>query len=30
VIVENGEITTVDLPALVEEHNQAAARLLND
>jgi 8-oxoguanine deaminase len=29
VIVKNGEISTVDLPVLVEEHNQAAARLLN-
>jgi cytosine/adenosine deaminase-related metal-dependent hydrolase len=28
-IVKNGELTTVDLPELIGQHNQAAARLLN-
>ena len=28
-IVKEGKLTTVELPGLVEEHNQAAARLLN-
>lgn len=27
-IVEQGHLTTVDLPALIQQHNQAAARLL--
>ncbi len=28
-IVKEGQLTTADVPVLVEEHNQAAARLLN-
>ena len=28
-VVKEGQLTTVELPALVEEHNKAAARLLN-
>ena len=28
-VVKEGQLTTVDLPVLVEEHNRAAARLLN-
>jgi cytosine/adenosine deaminase-related metal-dependent hydrolase len=28
-IVENGQLLTVDLPKLVEKHNQAARRLVN-
>jgi cytosine/adenosine deaminase-related metal-dependent hydrolase len=28
-IVENGHILTIDLPHLIEKHNQAAARLVN-
>jgi len=29
VIVEDGQLTTADLPVLIEEHNRAAKRLLN-
>ena len=29
-IVQNGNLTTADLPVLVEEHNQAAKRLLSE
>jgi cytosine/adenosine deaminase-related metal-dependent hydrolase len=29
VIVQEGQLTTADLPVLIEEHNQAAKRLLN-
>jgi cytosine/adenosine deaminase-related metal-dependent hydrolase len=28
-IVKEGQLTTADVPVLVEEHNQAATRLLN-
>lgn len=28
-VVKEGQLTTIELPALVEEHNRAAARLLN-
>ncbi|MEJ2448820.1 MAG: amidohydrolase family protein, partial [Anaerolineales bacterium] len=28
-IVKEGQLTTADLPVLIEEHNQAAKRLLN-
>ena len=29
-IVKGGQLVTVDLPSLVEEHNQAASRLLEN
>jgi hypothetical protein len=28
-IVQDGQLTTVDLPKLIQEHNLAAAKLLN-
>ena len=30
VVVKEGQLTSADLPVLVEEHNKAAARLLSD
>jgi cytosine/adenosine deaminase-related metal-dependent hydrolase len=30
IIVNDGQLATADLPVLIEEHNQAAARLLNE
>jgi hypothetical protein len=29
VVVKDGKIQTIDLPRLIENHNRAAARLLN-